>query len=370
MENTGLQYENSLTRQAEEAMDMWTKELADMSEELMNDPMAVVRSLNDARNLCTAGFLMRRQIQVSFPELLGGVSEETGESYEDLTVNNNVPWPEKFLKNLSSRLEKYMLKEQNEVVKAIEWFQWLSDKKYPRKRELAVKLSFLLNMDDYTTTKFLLACGHEPFSVRNPLDCICLFCKMLRPQGDWTKVKSILKKYEQNRPQDAEDGGITQTVGNIGMTRMISNQIPELAGISVPESEREDMEDKLIEYMYSVDPEFTRRKILVKKDKKTKKVVSDNLSVYYSGYSLQRRKDLMELTRYLVKLYPTYDYWAYHKGDRRNDAVGKVSNSGDNQVKVEIAEDGYPDMGSLARAFMCAHGWQFAEPGEFGLPSH
>lgn len=29
MENTGLQYENSLTRQAEEAMDMWTKELAD-----------------------------------------------------------------------------------------------------------------------------------------------------------------------------------------------------------------------------------------------------------------------------------------------------------------------------------------------------
>ena len=123
MENTGLQYENSLTRQAEEAMDMWTKELADMNEELMNDPMAVVRSLNDARNLCTAGFLMRRQIQVSFPELLGGVSEETGESYEDLTVNNNVPWPEKFLKVLSSRLEKYMLKEQDEVVKATEWFQ-------------------------------------------------------------------------------------------------------------------------------------------------------------------------------------------------------------------------------------------------------
>ena len=163
-------------------------------------------------------------------------------------------------------------------------------------------------MDDYTTTKFLLACGHEPFSVRNPLDCICLFCKMLRPRGDWTKVKSILKKYEQNRPRyDEEDAGKIQSVGNMGMTRMISNQIPELAGISVPESEREDMEDKLIEYMYSVDSEFTRRKNLVKKDKKTKKVISDNLSVYYSGYSLQRRKDLMELTRYLVKLYPTDD---------------------------------------------------------------
>lgn len=100
MENTCLQYENSLTRQAEESMDIWTKELADMSEELMNDPMAVVRSLNDARNLCTAGFLMRRQIQASFSELLRDASEETGESYEDLTVNNNVPWPECFYKSL------------------------------------------------------------------------------------------------------------------------------------------------------------------------------------------------------------------------------------------------------------------------------
>ena len=35
--------------------------------------------------------------------------KKTGESYEDLTVNNNVPCRE-ILKNLSSRLEKYMLK--------------------------------------------------------------------------------------------------------------------------------------------------------------------------------------------------------------------------------------------------------------------
>ena len=71
MENTCLQYENSLTRQAEESMDIWTKELADMSEELMNDPMAVVRSLNDARNLCTAGFLGRyRHLFLNFCVML------------------------------------------------------------------------------------------------------------------------------------------------------------------------------------------------------------------------------------------------------------------------------------------------------------
>lgn len=41
MENTYLQFENSLTRHAKASMDLWTRELADMSEELMNNPLAV-----------------------------------------------------------------------------------------------------------------------------------------------------------------------------------------------------------------------------------------------------------------------------------------------------------------------------------------
>ena len=371
MENESIQFENSLTKQAEMAMDTWAKELANMSEELMNDPLAVVKELNDPRNICTAGFLMRRQIQICFAGILNCASEETKESYTDLTRNNNVPWSEKLLKHLALRLERYTLKEQNEVVKAAEWFQWLSDKKYPRKRELAVKIAFLLNMDDYTTTKFLLSCGHEPLSVRNPLDCICLFCKLLRPQGDWKKVQYLLKKYESNRPQAINDETVNRTfVGNVGMTRIISNKMPELAAVYDLELKAEEVEDKFIAYMYSIDFEFTRRKILIHKDKETKRVLSDNPSVYFSGYSLQRRKDLLELTRYLVKLYQTYDYWAYHEGDRRKSAEEKLSNFGDNQIPVEILEDGYPDMGDLAKAFMCAHGWQFAEPGELGLPSH
>mgnify|MGYP004536419401 CR=1 FL=1 len=371
MENTKIQFENSLTRQVEISMDMWTKELADISEKLINDPLVIVESLNDSRNLCTAGFLIRRQIQICFTEILDCASKETNEIYQDLTTNNNVPWPEKFLKSVCSKMERYIFKEQNEVIKATEWFQWLSDKKYPRKRELAIKISFLLKMDEYTTTKFLLACGHEPFSVRNPLDCICLFCKMLRSQGDWRKVKDILKRYEENRPQIIEEKmSKMKNTGTIGMTEVISNKIPELAGSDVPEAKLKNTEDSLIEYMYSIDSEFTRRKILIKKDKKTKEILSDNLSVYFSGYSLQRRKDLLELTRYLVKLYPTYDYWAYHEGDRRKSADEKLSNFGDKQIEVEITKDGYPDMGDLAKAFMCAHGWQFAEPSELGLPSH
>ena len=65
MENTCLQYENSLTRQAEESMDIWTKELADMSEELMNDPMAVVRSLNDARKYGRESFTINGLVKPS-----------------------------------------------------------------------------------------------------------------------------------------------------------------------------------------------------------------------------------------------------------------------------------------------------------------
>lgn len=232
MENTFQQFENSLTRQAEISMNQWAKELADMSAELMNDPMRIVNALNDKRNLCTPGFLMRRQIQAALPELLEASSEESREVYADLFVSNNVMWPKAFVECLCSKLEKFVKTKHNQIVKASQWKAWLNDEAFPTKRELAVKLSFLLDMDDYTTTKFLLSCGHEPFSTRNPLDCICLFCKLLRPKGDWKKVEEILTQYEKNRPEKMVDNHKRpQSSESIGMTRMISNKIPELASV-------------------------------------------------------------------------------------------------------------------------------------------
>lgn len=140
MKSNFQQYENSLTRQVELAMNQWSKELADMSTELMNDPMSIVDALNDRRNICTPGFLMRRQLQENFSELLESVSKETGEVYSDLFISNNIPWPEKFVKCLSSKLEKHA-KTQGQTVKASQWKAWLNDESFPAKRELAVKLS-------------------------------------------------------------------------------------------------------------------------------------------------------------------------------------------------------------------------------------
>lgn len=210
-------------------------------------------------------------------------------------------------------------------------------------------------MDDCTTTKFLLACGHEPLSVRNPLDCICLFCKQLRPQGNWGKVEEILAKYEKNRPEFQENVlSKTQSIGSLGMTRIINNKIPEIAGINNPEAKLEIAQDRLIEYMYSIDLEFTR----------TKK----NSSVYLSGYSLQRRHDFLEFTRYLAKLYPEYDGHKFYGGERRNSRDANNINYG--MVKVKTKENGYPDMTDLSRAFIWAHGWEFTPPNELNLPSY
>ena len=370
MENRFQQFDNSLTRQVEISMNQFAKELADMSDELMNDPMKVVHALNDKRNICTPGFLMRRQIQGKLPELLEAAAEESKEVYADLFVGDNIMWPESLVKRLCVKLEKYVKTECDQVVIASQWKDWLGDKRIPT-RKVAAKLSFLLDMDDYTTTKFLLSCGHEPFSVRNPLDCICLFCKLFRPKGDWKKVEEILAQYERNRPERMSDNHKrTQSLGSIGMTHRISNKIPELASVGTPESKLVDVQNDLIEYMYSIDSEFTRRKVKSKKDTKTDRP-------YLSGYSLERCQKLLELTRYLVVLYPGYDHAVYVGGDRRMDSrtkrkkdkvcVSKIQYSEEEWKNVRIDANGYPDLRDLSRAFVYLHEWDFAEPSGLGL---
>lgn len=370
MKSNFQQYENSLTRQVELAMNQWSKELADMSTELMNDPMSIVDALNDRRNICTPGFLMRRQLQENFSELLESVSKETGEVYSDLFISNNIPWPEKFVKCLSSKLEKHA-KTQDQTVKASQWKAWLNDESFPAKRELAVKLSFLLDMDDYVSTKFLLSCGHEPFSVRNPLDCICLFCKQIRPKGTWEKVEELLNEYEKNRPGgDATADTCKMSVGGLGKTRMISAKIPELAGASTPEYQLENLQHDLITYMCSMNSEFTHRKRTSKKDTKTDRP-------YLSGYSLERCQNLLELTKYLAVLYPGYDNAVYEGGDRRTDLrtkkkgtdmlVSKIIYSEEIWKNIEIKENGYPNLLDLSRAFVYSRDWDFAEPSGLGL---
>lgn len=365
MVHTIYQYENSLTIKAKETMDKWTDVLANMSDEFMKKPLKVVKKLNNSRNICTPGFLMRRQIQETFHDLLETATAETHEVYADLFESKNVPWPEPLIRNLSSKLEKFARENYNEIVKKNSWISWLTDESFPTKRELAVKLSFLLSMDDYTTTKFLLSCGHEPFSVRNPFDCICLFCKQLHPKGDWKKVTEILSQYEKNRPQSStKKSSKRQTVGSRRMSRIINDKIPELANATAPEYQLEDVQNGLIAYLYSIDNELTRRE----------KITS---GPYLSGYSLERCQRFLELTRFLAVLYPEYDNAVYSGGDRRENIRTKRKGSCISSYetkytfetikKVSVDSNGYPNLNDLSKAFVYAHDWDFAEPSGLGL---
>lgn len=121
MNKTFQQFENSLTRQAELSMNQWTKELVDMNDKLMREPMQIVNALNEKKNLCTPGFLMRRQIQGTFTELLESAAEETKAIYTNLYISGNVAWPKSLIYSLSSKLEKYVKANQNQIVKSKEW---------------------------------------------------------------------------------------------------------------------------------------------------------------------------------------------------------------------------------------------------------
>lgn len=331
-----FEFSNSITKQTEEIMNDFAEELASMGERL-EDPMEIIRELKKKENICTPGFLMRRQIQYQ-PELailLEKAVEESNQKYIDLFENRNVAWPEKLVEKLSSQLEKFAREKQNEVVKKNQWMKWLNDESMQIKRELAIKLSFLLKMDNETTTKFLLSGGHEPFNVRNPLDYICIFCKSYN--GDWRMVQEVLKEYEKNRPNSSKAEN-DKIIGSVGQTCLINSEISIFNRLNEKGIDFEQAKEQLIKYMYSQDNQFTRRKWVNRKDQKTKEI-KYNWSEYFPGYSLQNRDYLLELTRYLVKVYPIY----------KEKAV------------VEVLEDGYPNLVQLTEAFIFMHEWTFVE---------
>ncbi|MDO4337279.1 MAG: hypothetical protein Q4C91_04220 [Eubacteriales bacterium] len=334
MEHTFFQYNNSLTKQAEASAHEWAMELSKMSDWLMDEsPVTIVEYLNKKENLCTPGYLMRRQIQEKFHEMLEQAVNTSRTEYKDLFICGNVAWSEGLISELSKLLSKEEFSKSGKRIKASEWEKWLSDMQIPSKRELAIRISFALEMDDLTTTKFLLACGHEDLSVRSPLDYICLFCRQSASLKKWEKVEELLKKYECRCHENTT--AETYVVPRLGMTQLMTNNLSELA--AVPESR---MEENLLEYMCSLEHEFVHK--------------SKSSNQYLAGYSLQRRADLLEWFRYFVRLYPYYEAYKYRVGDVW-------------RKRVEIDENGIPNLRSLTRAMLDSHNWESVDYEDIGL---
>ena len=168
----------SITEQTQQELNTWAEQLGEANKFLATSQSEeIFEFLNRRENLCTPGFLLRRQLLKKFPATVLEAAEGV-ENIADLNVSENIMWSPKLVASLSALLGNMPFKnfgQSSLYVEKKQWQNFLSDETRCQ-RKVAVKLIFALEMDDATATKFLLSSGNELFSIRNPFDYACKAC--------------------------------------------------------------------------------------------------------------------------------------------------------------------------------------------------
>lgn len=304
--------------------------------------------LTDPTTLSTPAFVICRYLQACHPGLL----EQYGELPNLVSSDKNVPWPAGVLTSLAGKL-KELSREQGAAIKASEWNRYLTGS-VPIKREKAFQIAFSLKMDVPQTLKLLLAFGMEPYSVRNPLDMICLFCQKLPGTYTWAQAWEMYEEFLRRRVSRAGTA-IAQTKGMTEQIQLTLDRIFE------EKLQSANARQALIQYMVDHSAEFTG---YLDKNKEAKEV-------FLPGFSLNRIDRYKRLQEYLAVLYP-HILTAGNKKCGIGDERGWDRKQWDN--KTEYVADpvtGEISLTALVRAMFWASGWtslewkRDAHPGSF-----
>lgn len=298
----------SITERMGEQLSDWQNELEKLDFELKDSSQEkVFEFLNRRENICTPGFILRRQIQKEFPKLIEESAVKAGVAiYADLLVSGNVDWDTQLIECLSKKLEETVFEQYGKYPPNIEWKQWknyLSDKSRCQ-RDTAIKLIFALNMDELTAAKFLLSSGRELLNWRNSFDYSCKVC--LTYHFKYTDAENLFNEFERRRDKN-QFIDETQEQANSDFTRKIKNETEQFS-----KNDKilfEDLKELILETMLKYQKDF-------------------RLHRNESGYSFQNLERFKILLKYLTLLYPTF-----------NAFVGK---DGLNNVEIEKKADGTP----------------------------
>ena len=329
-----MDYTNSITTRVQQQIDMIFAEKieeADSVLEMYETAVEIREFLTDRKNISTPGFLMRRYLQVHSPELFG--EYECGRDYPDLTAEQNVPWPECVTDRIAKKLSSISRSVHGLTISTANWKKYLNDEQGVQ-RLLAIKLSFVLNMDRNASGMLLLACGHDLYSVRNPQDFICLYCLERPDRRIWSYAETLLSRFAESAG-DFQKQTKAAFSAHEGMTEMLGTGLEEILFSELPSH---DADERLIAFMTGIRDEFTALRG----------------GKYVAGFSLTRRSRFMDLTRYLAVLYPEYASWEHEL----------ISFE-----KLPTDEDGYPNLKCLVRAMFQENEWEFEawqseDPGE------
>ena len=339
-------------------MDSWAEK---GSENIVPDE--ALELLKNTKKLCTPGFILRREIKRLVAEKILDVEIEK-KFFDTLPIEENIVWDDKIIellaKSLTKQFRAYGISEN-------QWKDYIKDKSLCN-RNNAIKIIFAFNMEDDDAYKFMVACGHNLFSSRNPFDYICMFC---RECGfSYSEALQLLNDFENNTPYCFLDQALTkllaqkdlnqeETVKNIitalkmddntaqnfaaafkgsltnadnaeenifaeGMTQILKNEtasISEKNKINPTEAKQ-----RLISYMSQNRVAFSPK--IVTKTKITE-------SQYSSGFSLRKIKMLKALLKYLALLYPEVEM--FNKDDLNFQPLKKKDN-GEPKVYRHLVE--------------------------------
>ena len=260
--------------------------------------------LNRRENLCTPGFLLRRQIQTHFPKLVETAAENAAvETFADLTKTGNIAWDKKLIRALARILRETPFekcKQSSLGVEVRQWINFLSDESNCQ-RETAIKIIFALDMSTDAATLFLLANGDEILSLRNPFDYACKTC--LDCGLTYEDAAELFNQFLAQRTTD--DAPCVQSADDF--TRLIKSETKSLSKNNIIDAQ--EVKQQILKAMLKYRNDF-------RADKEE------------PGYSLQNLKKFRLFLKYMVPLYPTAYLF-----------IGKNNN---NSVKIATRADGTP----------------------------
>lgn len=325
-----MAYEHSLTTGVQAHI---RSELAKMilqantTSKIGNTAREIRNYLVDRETLSSPDFVIRRYIQGYHPGLLA----QLGPVPDLIGGKRNVPWPREVTDALSESLEK-LSREQGAAISAGEWRRYFGGST-ANSREKVFRIAFSLKMDAEQTLELLLAFGMEPYSVRLPLDMICLFCQKIGGTYTWAQAKQMYDQFMARRTHQAGDSAVPSVHGT-------SQVLTDLNGLFERSLQGANAQEALIEYMVENSHEF-----ISFRDK--------GKEVFLPGYSLGRSEQYLRLAAYLAVLYPD----VITPKPRKDKSLGKMDREVWNSTSKPVVSDDAICLPALVRAMFNASGW-------------
>lgn len=288
-----MNYQNSITQQTMASVEKdWAKKLSENELWLQTKTKEeIFKFLNARENLCTAEFILRRQIQTRFPIFVQRAAMAAGltqANYADLSTSGNIAWPFELVDKLGAILAVEEFPSVSELnLDQRQWKKILLGEAFCN-RTNAIKLIFALHMKGATVEEFLIANSKNTFSMRNPFDYICDFCL----NGDFTydTASEMIKAFEAKRKDFFGDN--SQEPMEFGTIHLKNETQRILNDDKLTPAKKQE---QIVNYMLNHQKEF-----VAKVERKNRR------AEYPSGFSKQNNLKLKIFLRYLTKLYPQF----------------------------------------------------------------